>query len=189
MQKKTKYITNLFGRTSGTPQEYLNLRDVGSIGFSYILNTHNGGKVLKGILDILDTRGIAFTGLVVEPKRNIIKKVEAEYPSLLKNKHLQLGEKEHIGLKWFPLIRKEDKFYNTDYDLFISFNSDCDQKYAHIAKNVNARMKVGMQDSKYVKYALVIKGENSEMLSESEFLKQVFKYTGNIESIKNEPER
>lgn len=189
MQKKPKYIKNLFGRSAAVTPEYQNLKEIGSIGFSYILNTHNGGEVLKGIMDIFNNQGIPFTGLVVEPKRNIIKKINAEYPSLLANENLQLGQKEHVGFKWLPRIRKEDKFYNTTYDLFISFNSDCDYKYAHIAKNVNAKMKVGMQNSKYIGYTMVIRGENDNMLDESEFLRQVFNYTKSIESIADGAER
>lgn len=69
MQKKPKYIKNLFGRSAAVTPEYQNLKEIGSIGFSYILNTHNGGEVLKGIMDIFNNQGIPFTGLVVEPKR------------------------------------------------------------------------------------------------------------------------
>lgn len=182
---QNKSITNKRnpGSSASVAPEYHNLKDIKSIGFAYVPNPRDGGRVLKGILEILDGQGIPYSGLVIEPERNTLRKIELQCPQLGKAGNIETGKKKFFGYEWIPAAGRSGRFFDRTYDLFICFNSGYRAKYDCIAKKTAAKMKAAMQESKKVPYTIVIQGNAGSVTGECEFLKELFRYLKEIKSI------
>lgn len=171
------------GRSASVAPEYHNLKDIKSIGFAYIPCPRDGGMVLKGILEILDGQGIPYSGLVVEPERNTLAKIESQCPQLGKAANIEIGKKKFFGYEHVPAADGRGSFFDRTYDLFICFNSGHAAKYDRIARKTAAKMKAAMQSSEKAPYTLVIQGNAGSIPSEREFLRELFRYMVEIKGI------
>ncbi len=158
------------------PAEYHNLEDINLIGFAYNIKSVESGDALNQIIECIGSQNIPYKGLVMESKRNALKKILVTYPELGKNQNITIITKNYLSWTGIPDIHRSAKFFSHVYDLFINFNSRSDFKFDYITKRAKSKFSVGMRSSALSLYSMVLEGEYKSTLDEIEYVKQIFHY-------------
>lgn len=179
-----KYINRkLFrSKTHDVPAEYHSLNEVGMIGFAYCLDSSDCAAVLKNILENIKCNNIPFRGIVVERKKNQLKKASAVIPDLMVNPSLTIIRKKDLGFLKIPDVKKTAHFFSNVFDMFICFNSRKNFLYDYISKRAKSKFTIGMRSSATASYSMVLQGECKSTLNEVEYVKQVFHYVKVIQT-------
>ncbi len=164
------------------PAEYHNLEDIKLIGFAYNIKSVESGDALSQIIECIGSQNIPYKGLVMESKRNALKKILVAYPELGKNQNITIITKNYLSWTGIPDIHRSAKFFSHVYDLFINFNSRSDFKFDYITKRAKSKFSVGMRSSALSLYSMVLEGEYKSTLDEAEYVKQVFHYVKAIKA-------
>lgn len=166
---------------------FLNMKEVRSVGFIYAVSAFTDMEELNKIVSGFTQWGIPFSGLVVEMKRGIFVKAglgdgeNIDHP-ISGADGVTFIENDYINWTGVPSSPKIDGFLKNQFDLFISFNHAVDFTLDYIVRSVEAKLIVGMRNSRYNTYSFVLEGENRTSLECAEFLEQVSHYLNIIKS-------
>lgn len=174
--------------------EFLNIKEVHSLGFVYEINSDNSVKELSLLYAFLKGKKIPFKGLVVVTKRGLFptkagrngeKSVTVVPQELIKNELVVILPE---NLTWIGAVKSgfADEFFNGKFDLFVSFNGGNSFTLNSIAKKTEARMTIGMANEAGIEYTMVIEGTGKSILSPLEYISQTFHYLETIKTIAEE---
>lgn len=184
-----EYIRNkvIKEKKSLSKSVFLNMKDIRSVGFIYAVSAFPDMEELNRIVSAFTKWGVAYSGLVVEMKRGIFLKAgmgdgeNINHP-ISGAEGVTFIENDYINWTGVPSSPKIDGFLKNQFDLFISFNNAVDFTLDYVVRSVEAKLIVGMRNSRYNTYSFVLEGENRTSLECVEFLEQVSHYLNIIKS-------
>jgi len=154
---------------------FKNLRFVESVSFACCIESEGD---ISGVMDIhkfLGWKGVRIAGLVVESKKGIFEK------SALAGQLQSLDGVTVVpftDLDWLGDMKEgvATDFFEIKSNLHINFNSTQPFVLQRIAQRVNADMVIGMQNQVNIPFNFIVAGKDGEVLSNIEYLNQIFHY-------------
>lgn len=182
------------GQRCGKGGEFLNIKEVGSLGFVYEITSGASADEFSLIYDFLKDRGIPFNGLLVAAKKGLFPKSAAQkgekpvtvIPQEFIKEETVVVLPEH--LTWIGAVKDgvAEDFFGRQFDLFVSFNGSNNFTLNSIAKKVKARMTVGMANEPGIDYTMVMEGTGRSILFPMDYISQIFHYLEQIKTVVEE---
>ena len=169
--------------------EFLNIKEVRSVGFIYNINSNSYIEDIKTIIKVLNQAGVLYAGLAIETKKGFLPSSEnvdniPDEIRFLQDNDIVPIENLHLSWVGVPTSSDLDKYLDKEFDLFFDFNIDNNFTLEYVTREVKAKCVVGMTKSKNSRCNIVIDGENGSTLSYEDFLKQAFHYLSVIQSVR-----
>ncbi len=168
--------------------EYINIKSVKSLGFLYPLYSKEDLNNLRGVLKILERKGIAFSGIIVDVKGSFPVKKQDESArtslKLLESQNIITVYKDELNWIGIPKSEKLKDIYSAKYDLFINFDNQENFTAEYIFRGINVICMIGMVNHPDNIYDIVFTGEKGTILNEKEYLEKVFYYLDVIKGVK-----
>jgi|SRR5574344_50013 hypothetical protein len=159
---------------------FLNFDKIGSVGVAYTVSHPNSYNEIKDIIDFLNSTGLCFVIVLFERKKGYFVKFGIE--QLQSTPNIVLIPKDKFNWVGVPFGKSYNDLITNNYDLFLFCNSPHDFPMDYTAAKVNAKFTSAMCDSGRSLYTLLICGDNKQLLSSIDYVKQVFHYIKTIKT-------
>lgn len=155
--------------------KFTNLRDVESVSFAYSVTSASEIADIVEVFKFLKWRNVKIRVLIIEAKKGVFSKVE-EWQELEGQDGVYMVG--YSSLDWLGDLKTDvaREFFDFESNLFINFNSSPNFTLSRVAQSVKANMKIGMMNEEGVPYSLIVGDKGGVVLSNIEYLTQIFHY-------------
>lgn len=181
-----EYIRNkaLKERVSQGIPVFLNLKEVKSVGFVFSFTSPEDFEELSQIIAFLKKANLLWQGVVLEGKKGLLKKMRAAAGGEVMVEGVTFVGKEQMNWAGIPLASALEPFFQSKFDLFISLNPLGDFTLDYIAGGANAKMMMGMKNTRYHTYPFVLEA-GAGTPTFADYFQQLFHYLSIIKQSTN----
>lgn len=169
---RRKRIAASAGKTEGN---FTNLRFVESVSFACSIASVEEISAVVEIYKFLEWKGVKIKALAIETRKGILEK-SGDLEQLQ-----ALGGVEIVpftDLDWIGDLKEgaATEFFDYKSNLHINFNNSHCFTLLRVAQRVKADLTIGMQNSVNIPFNFVVAGKDGELLSNIDYLNQIFHY-------------
>lgn len=155
---------------------FLNIKDVKSVGFVFVVSSPSDLEELCRVTAFLDEVSVMWKGVAVELKKGLLEKMHGAAGGEVEVKGVDFIGKGQMDWAGIPQVGALEPFLHNEFDLFICLNASGEFTPDYIAGGVNARMSAGMCNTRYHSYPFVLEPGKLEPAGYADYLKQLFHY-------------